>query len=161
MVNLKVSQSVGPIFKPFFQCLGQHIFKGITNVCLQMVNCLQMVDIVFVFYVASQEKVPQFQIAASWWPVDITIPAVKRLSNVSAICRLCHKMCEKLHNPAETKHCHKKINYHGAIGVPIERNDVLKVMDSYAHQIMLNKTKFTNVLNKLGYAEPCWCFVPT
>ena len=73
--GLTVPHSGGPISKHFFECLEPYLGNGITDVSLQMLNCLWMVCITLIFKGASQKIIQKCQIAASWCPIDITISA--------------------------------------------------------------------------------------
>ena len=75
--NLRVPHPMELSFVHFL--VGLPLGNGITNVGLQMLNCLWFVGIaLFFFNGASQKLVKRCEIAASWRPIDITKAFYKR-----------------------------------------------------------------------------------
>ena len=83
--NLRVPHPIELSFVHFF--VGLHVGNGITNVGLQMLNCLWIVGIALYFNGALQKIVKRCEIVASWRPIDIIKAFYKRNKNKKGIWR--------------------------------------------------------------------------
>ena len=59
-----VAYTIGPIFEHISDCVQLYFTNGLTNIVLQSVNCLWLVDVTLIFVGTSQIIVQRYQIAA-------------------------------------------------------------------------------------------------
>ncbi|KZC15026.1 hypothetical protein WN55_08619, partial [Dufourea novaeangliae] len=78
--SLTIPHSISPIFQYIFDCLGLYFVNGNFDFMFQVVNRLWMVSVTLVLNGSPQKKIQRSQIAASRWPIDISISADLRFS---------------------------------------------------------------------------------
>ena len=71
--SVTIPFSIEPILLLLFECMRSYLGNGITNVDLQMLNCLWFIGITLFFNGAPQKIVQRCQIATSRWLILITI----------------------------------------------------------------------------------------
>ena len=115
-----VAYRIGPIFKHIIDCVQLYFTNGFTNIVLQSVNCLWLVDVTLIFDGIPQIIVQWYQIAAPTSALPLIMRSSKagrKTSSVASAVWHVAMSCILLFNI-----CEQKFVKHGPITIAIDCN---------------------------------------